>query len=81
MAYFLWGGYVSYRYDRNNNNLETITNKIKYTFDKMEGVALISYESIQNINTNIIFQILHLYYFNYVSFFLNSKNISNIGRI
>ena len=40
----------------------------------MEGVALISYESIQNINTNIIFQILHLYYFNCVSFFLTSKN-------
>ena len=37
-AYFLWGGHVSWTYDKNIENLETITNKFKYTFDKIEGV-------------------------------------------
>ena len=40
-------------YGRNNKNLETITNKVKYTFDKIEGVAPIPRESIQIITTNL----------------------------
>ena len=36
-----------------NENLETITNKVKYNFDKIEGVALIWHESLQFITTNI----------------------------
>ena len=39
-------------YDRNNKNLETI-NKVKYTFDKIEGVAPIPHESMQIITTNL----------------------------
>ena len=65
-------------YDRNNNNLETITNKIKYTFDKMEGVALISYEAIQNINTNIFFKFFICITLITFHFFLLLKTIKHI---
>ena len=37
-VYFFGGGHVSWTYDKNNENLETITNKFKYTFDKIEGI-------------------------------------------
>ena len=40
-------------YDRNNKNLEKITNKVKYVFNKIEAVALILYESIQIVTTNL----------------------------
>ena len=40
-------------YDRNNKNLEKITKKVKYVFNKIEAVALILYESIQIVTTNL----------------------------
>ena len=47
------GGHVGYTYERNNEYLEIITNKFKYSFNKIEGVALILHESIQIITTNL----------------------------
>ena len=78
MAYFLWGEHVNYTYDRNNENLETITNKIKYIFDKMEGVALISHESIQIITTNLFFKVFICITLITFYFFLLLKTIKHI---
>ena len=54
-------------YDRNNGNMETITYKVNYTFNKMQCVALILQESIEIITTNLFSKSLLLFFFNWDS--------------